>query len=207
MILFLFFICSFSLLIPPLTVNMDFNGSLNGLIRRLQQNYPQIENSGILQISSSSYYPGWIPKNVLYDDDTGFCTNINAPGEFLQFDFLKNFISLDSYTIKPRSGYEQSKNWKVSGSIDGITWTIIDEVIENVDMCSNQTPKSFIIKDKTNFRFIRFLSTGQRCGHTGIYFNVFLIEFFGRINLKFNTIMKKTSFFNILLLLIFFFLK
>ena len=172
---------------------MQYNGSINGLIRKLQKTYTQIENSGIFKLTASSIHGTWYPKNVLYDDGTGFHTDNNGiPGEFLQFDFLENLISISSYTIKSRTE-AQSKNWKVNASIDGINWNTIHEVIEDLSMCYNGVTKSFFIQDQTNYRFIRFISTGNRCGLTNVYFNVFVIEFFGSINqitktqsLKFN---------------------
>ena len=133
-------------------------------------------------MSSSSTYQNWYPKNVLYDDGTGFHTdNNNNPGEYLQFDFLENFISISSYTIKSRE-IAQTKNWKVNASIDGINWITIHEVIEDLEMCFNEKTKTFFINDKTNYKLIRFISTGYRCERTNNYFNVFLIEFFGSIN-------------------------
>ena len=49
-------------------------------------------------------------------------------------------------------------------------------------MCSSGKIKSFIIKNPLIFKFIRFVSTGSRCGFGDSWFNVLVIEFFGTIN-------------------------
>ena len=193
----------FCLKIPSITKKLDYNGSLNGLIRKLQQNYTQIENSGIFEISASSVYKDWYPKNVLYDDNNGFHTGNNgSSGEYLQFDFKENFISLSSYTIKSRIDCCQSKSWKVNASINGIQWIIIDEVIEDISMCNNSITKSFFINNNNNFRYIRFISTTQRCSIYN-YFNVISIEFFGSINKLISSNYKKRTLKNIIFNLLF----
>ena len=187
--IFILFPYSFCLKISSISVNLDYNGSINGLIRKLQKNYSEIENSGILIMSASSIYPGgYYPKNVLYDDNSFFHTGKSIPGEYLQFDFLENLISISSYTIKSRNNGCQSKNWKVNASIDGIKWNTIDEVIEDTYMCSNLVTKSFSIKDQSKYRFIRFISTGIRCCPDRNFLNIFVIEFFGSINYIYKSI-------------------
>ena len=208
MFIFFFIKLFLSLKISPISVKLDYNGSINGLIRKLQQNYSPIESSGILQMSASSFWPGDYPKNVLYDDGTYFHTNNGGiSGEYLQFDFLENLISISSYTIKSRES-AQSKNWKVNASIDGIKWITIDEVIEDLYMCSNSITKTFKINNQNKFKFIRFISTGLRCGGDRNFLNIYVIEFFGSINLNYSNYMNnnKYFFFNLIFHLIFFFL-
>ena len=184
--------------ISPITVNLDYNGSTNGLFRKLLKNYSSLENSGILNMSASSIYPGgYYPKNVLYDDSSYFHSdNGGIPGEYLQFDFLENLISLSSYTFKSRDSCCYMKNWKVNGSINGIEWNTISEVIEEVYMCSNLRIKTFFSNDQTNYRYIRFISTsGLRCDRPDSIININLIEFFGsiNINLKFKSQKKNNN--------------
>ena len=175
-----------NLKISPITVSLDINGSINGLIRKLQQNYTQLENSGIFFLNASSIHiNAYPPKNILYDDNSFFHSGNNGiSGEYLEFDFFENLISISSYTIKSRYDCCPTKNWKVNGSINRIEWNTIDEVIEDLFMCSNGIKKTFFIKDQSNYRYIRFISTGTRCGHSDSYLNINLIEFFGSINLN-----------------------
>ena len=200
MFLFILFLFCLNFKISPINVNLDYNGSINGLIRKLQKNYPQIENSGILQMSASSILSaGYYPKNVLYDDSSHFHSdNCGISGEFLQFDFLENLISISSYTFKSVEGSCcYMKNWKVNGSINGIKWNTINEVIEDTFMCSNGIKKTFFIKDQNNYRYIRFISTlGQRCDRPNSYININLIEFFGSINLNLKIKSKNRNFKN-----------
>ena len=198
----LFVLC---LKIPSITQKLDYNGSLNGLFWKLKQKYSPIENSGIFQLSASSIHPNWNPENVLYDDEKGFATNILGSNQYLEFNFLENFIFLHSYTIKSRTDCCQTKSWKVNASINGINWITIHEVIEDISMCSVGKKKTFFINNITNFKFIRFVSTTSRCGDTDL-FNILALDFFGSINEISSNSKYSNSFILIFFSYIFFFI-
>ena len=177
----LFCILSISIKIPEINCHLDYDGSLNGIIRKLRENYSPLENGDVLKLSASSIRAGWELKNILYDDDKGFSTGITGPGQYIQFDFLENFLKISHYSIKSRIDSAQTKSWKVNASINGIEWFTIHEVINDLDMCNKGKIKTFSVNNNLNFKLIRFISTTSRCSDT-ILLNILAIEFFGSIN-------------------------
>ena len=176
-----FIILSISIKVPTIICKLDSNGSLNGIFRKLHENYSPLEISGVIELTASSVRTGWDMKNIFFIDNKGYHTGNSGPNQYLQFNFKENLISISSYSIKSRTDSSQSKSWKVNASTNGINWITIHEVIEDLEMCISGKTKSFFINNQSHFKFIRFISTTSRCGDT-IYLNFLVIEFFGSLN-------------------------
>ena len=120
---------------------------------------------------------------VAPDSDTASVSNNwcspDINGSFVQIAFLKDYFVLNSYTLKSRtvSAYDMPVSWKVYGSLDGVSFDLIDTKTNRPELrninTSNFTP------DKPNYR-LKYLKIEQVINsETRFFFCLNRIELFG----------------------------
>jgi hypothetical protein len=73
------------------------------------------------------------------------------------------------------------KSWVIEGSVDGQSWTEIDQQSDNQDLKQSWRTVSFAISSRLDFRFIRLTQTEAR--HDGREcLSLRAVEFFGTVS-------------------------
>ncbi|OHT17275.1 F5/8 type C domain containing protein [Tritrichomonas foetus] len=112
-----------------------------------------------------------------------YWSSTNSPGQWLSFDFTKNYIYLTDYTLKtPNSspGWNHLKSWVIEGSIDGIEWVEMDSRNDNFDLNGNSKIATYHCQNPHKVRLIRLRQTGKNHRNADDI-QLTNIEFFGRV--------------------------
>lgn len=119
------------------------------------------------------------------DKENWYCpaTSNTENGSFI-FDFKEKRVSLSGYSLKAHSHawYQVGfiKSWKIEGSNDKETWTIIDE--QKSDTLQSYMAVGHWSCEKSDpFRYIRIMMTGPNT-NKDFYMSLQAIEFFGSIS-------------------------
>ena len=108
-----------------------FEGILHGLPLLMNS----ILDDYVIVTASSSYNSSHIPSNVLKNDDSRWiswhdCKTVLKPNEWIQFDFKGNKVAINAYAFKVKTS---PKSWKIEGSNDNKSFTIIHNKTLNED--------------------------------------------------------------------------
>jgi hypothetical protein len=82
----------------------------------------------------------------------------NNDNEWICFDFKERMIEPSHYLVC--SGWNELKSWTVEGSLDGKSWTVLDEKKGNSDVKSDQSSHTFPGLRSPAVRMIRLTQTG-----------------------------------------------
>jgi hypothetical protein len=162
-----------------------FSGILSHLREKCGGN---VHEKGIVSITSSGdeCNQSWQVADHGWNDRWH---STNAPNSWICFEFKRNSISLQNYTVKSDphrgQGYHHLREWVVEGSNDNGNWEILDSrntqelngaSLVKTFKCSSENSSKF-------FRFVRLRQTGKNCAG---YDNLMLtgIEFFGSLESK-----------------------
>ena len=133
-----------------------FEGILHGL--------PLLRNSILddyVIVTASSVYSSHIPSNVLKNDGSCWYSwhdgqTVLKPNEWIQFDFKGNKVAINAYAFKVG---HSPKSWKIEGSNDNTSFTIIHNKTLNEDFkeCNWNNWEKLYTLDKVSdmFRYIR----------------------------------------------------
>ena len=164
---------------------MNSNDYFSGILREISDDYKiDIINNGLIDVIASSVNSsGYIVNNVLKNDDSRWKSN-NEKNSWIQFDFKTRSISLKSYSLRSCNG---PKSWKIEGSNDMNTFTLIDQ---------RNNPNDFKYREYVNqhynvngsqdqFRYIR-ITQGDEGGwfnssSISHYFYLNRVEFYGSL--------------------------
>ena len=131
-------------------------------------------------ISSSKYDDGEKVKNIVEQNNKDFATK-NEIGSWIQLDFKKRNVLLDSYTLVTFNGNENDehlKNWILEVSNDGENYKEIDRQ-ENCDFLNGSLNRAtFQVSCSTSQRFVCLRQTGKNWGGN-YHLNLNQIEFSG----------------------------
>jgi hypothetical protein len=132
---------------------------LEGIISYLTKKHGgNVHEKGIVTITSKSVCddPRYALKNVA--DLTSGCSfrSKDEPGQWVCWDFREMRVQPTHYTID--AGF--LKSWVVEGSLDGKSWTEIDQQTNNQDFKDWETA-SFAVSRPVECRFIRLTQTDE----------------------------------------------
>ena len=142
-------------------------------------------NNGIIEVTASSFIDGYVPSNVLKDDNSDWVSE-DVKNSWIQIDFKTRSVSLESYSLR---SYWGPKSWKIEGSNDMNTFTLIDQRDNNDDF--NKGLKSVIKHYNVNssedqmrsrFRYIRITQGDDGRWGNDHYFRLARVEFFGSLH-------------------------
>jgi hypothetical protein len=151
--------------------------SINGIIRYLNQKQGgNVHDGGIVTIASKSvYHSDYAVQNVADLTSELWFQSKNEPGQWVCWDFHELRIRPTDYTMRA----ELLKSWVFESSVDGETWTEIDQRTENNDFIGSATA-SFAVAKSAECRFIRLTQTGDNHGEDDCL-AIHGLEFFGTL--------------------------
>jgi hypothetical protein len=120
------------------------------------------EKGEVIVTASSVHANGgtisWEAKHAVdHSIDTHFHAN-NSGNEWICFDFKKRMIEPTHYSVC--SGWHPLKSWKVEGSMDGKSWTLLDNQKNNSDVNTDQKSFTFPVLSSRALQMIRLTQTG-----------------------------------------------
>ncbi|OHT11471.1 hypothetical protein TRFO_19116 [Tritrichomonas foetus] len=163
----------------PTNINEPFNGIIFHLN---QENSGNCYKKGIVDIKASSN--GFNDCSDLIDNNFrgSWCSEEHSRSWWM-IDFKQNRVSLCGYTLKTQSGGVGAghlKNWKLEGSNNEKSWTVLDSQANNFDLNGSSLTHTWNIKLSQPYRYIRIRTTGlNHRGYKSLY--IAGIEFFGNI--------------------------
>ena len=112
------------------------------------------------------------------NDDSCWYSN-NEKNSWIQFDFKTRSISLKSYSLRSCNG---PKSWKIEGSNDMNTFTLIDQRNNPNDFkhCEYVNQHYNVNGSQDQFRYIR-ITQGDEGGHNAHCFWLERVEFYGSL--------------------------
>ena len=139
--------------------------------------------NGIIEVTASSVYNNNTPSNVLKIDNSYWWSE-NVKNSWIQFDFKTRSVSLKSYSLR---SYRGPKSWKIEGSNDMNTFTLIDQRNNPNDFKWNEYVNQHynVNGSQDQFRYIR-ITQGDEGGwwdSSSIYhyFSLDRVEFYGSL--------------------------
>ena len=152
-----------------------------------QEKYYQIFNvsasSTLVNCNSRSSYSCSPSAAIDFNSKAYWHPQINEIGQYVQIEIKNGWIFPEGYVIQTSNfgaGGSHPKNWAVSTSRNGKTWTNKEEYSDtNNCMNSNFRSKYLEFRNKGAFRFFRIYTNGvSYAGHNKMDVNQ--IEFFGK---------------------------
>ena len=155
------------------------NKTLDGILSYMtnETGYQNLNEHGIVKVTASSKSES-IPN--IFKDGYTFYYSANESGSWLMFDFLKNKISITSYTIRHLL-HDVSREWVLLGSDDKKRWDTIDHKTYDDDFSySYDRTDNFYYEAQLPMvrRYIKLMQVKERLAGDN-YMSVHRIEFFG----------------------------
>jgi hypothetical protein len=124
------------------------------------------------------------PKNVADVEGKTVFVSLNAPNQWISYDFKTHRVKLTHYAIRSRfdgiKGSNNPKNWVVEGSEDGSHWIMLDSKCDNHDLNGGNITKVWDVHSNTLFRCVRLRQTAV--AHSGkLYLVISSFELFGSL--------------------------
>jgi hypothetical protein len=159
----------------PLQDPSSFDGIISYLTRKHGGN---VHDKGIVTITSKSVDSDrYAPQNVTDLTSYSYFHSKHKPGQWICWDFHALRVRLTHYAIRYYVTAFDLKSWVVEGSLDGESWTTIDEHVNHDHLTSVFTIWSGVSKT-VECRFIRLTQTAPNyCRNNGLMFVG--VEFFG----------------------------
>lgn len=116
-----------------------------------------------------------------------FCTTDNVGGSSFIFDFKDKRVSLSGYSLKahPKTWSDRHfiKSWKIEGSNNKETWSLVDEQRNSKVLLANSAEGHWSFQQSPPFRFFRIMLT-DRTSSGSNFFALHAVEFFGNISIS-----------------------
>jgi hypothetical protein len=110
------------------------------------------------------------------NDGLTYFNSRNEPGQWVCWDFNKMRIVPTHYTVSAFG----LKSWVVERSLDGRTWTVIDQKKDNLNFHADHAVASFSVSKSTECRFIRLTQTDEdHWGDNDLHIHA--VDFFGTL--------------------------
>ena len=131
-----------------------------------------------------TYYPKYIIDYVNKEDYYWHSGDNSNFGEYVQIEFENQWIRPSGYVMVESNNVYKCRNWKITGSSDGINFVTLDSHVEDPIFTKDYQEEYFKIhKRKRAFRFIRIVQTGPSYnwadGRKGNALRIGKIEIFG----------------------------
>jgi hypothetical protein len=145
---------------------------LDGIISYLTRKYGgNVHDMNAVTVTASAVLDSRVPKNVADLEADSYFISVNAPNQWLCYDFKDMQIKPTHYSIRSRcdrgADFNQLKSWVVETSLDGNKWQVIDKRENTTDLNAQNVVKTFDVNSSQQCRYIRILFT-DRC-HGGNY--------------------------------------
>jgi hypothetical protein len=159
----------------PLQDPSSFDGIISFLTRRHGGN---VHDKGIVTITSKSVDSDQYPlRNVADLTSYSYFCSKHEPDQWICWDFHALLVRLTHYAIRYYITSFALKSWVVEGSLDGESWTTIDEHV-NHDHLPLVFTRWYGVSKTVECRFIRLtLTAPNHCGNNGLM--LVGVEFFG----------------------------
>jgi hypothetical protein len=161
----------------PMTNPDSLNGIIASLTRRFDGN---VHDRGIVTITASSLLgPECSGRNAAdLNSDFPFSSALDS-NAWLCYDFKDRRVSLTYYSM--RSAFTRfPKSWVIEGSLNGTSWTQVDERMNTTDLKGQNRVATFPVSRIVDSHFIRLRMIGPN--HSGgWYFWLSAVEFFGTL--------------------------
>lgn len=168
-----------------LYLSHPFNCSF-GIIHQLTKECGgNVSDKGIVDITASSTYSAYLPKNATYNSKNDFMSE-NIENSWLKYDFKNKKVCPTYYIIRSINACEgngQLMNWVIEGSNSDSSndWTILDSRNNITSLDDRNAVQSFSIQNPSIFyRYLRIRQTGKNSGGNN-YLKISALEYFGSI--------------------------
>lgn len=171
----------------PITVHADGDSpGLNGLFAKIRQDYDvrSAHEMGLFRVVSSSEDQDIVPVTSVVSSGNGiaFMTFPQPGNSHIAFVFM-TALTIEAYTIQsallPR-GNDHMKTWKLMGSNDGRTFSVIDERHDVEELNGPLATKTFRVQNPGTYKLIMLLQHERN--HRGNWnLCVNHVDFFGTI--------------------------
>jgi hypothetical protein len=137
---------------------------------------PNVQDRGIVTITSKSADPAYPAANVAaLDFYAPFCST-DEPNQWICWDFHEVRVRLTHYRLATDF---YLKSWVVEGSVDGELWNEMDRRTDSAKFeVGNDV--NFPVSKPSTCRFIRLTQTGKR-GDGRDCLSLTFVEFYGRL--------------------------
>jgi hypothetical protein len=162
-----------------LSPNCD--GSLEGIICYLTGKHGgNVEERGIVAISSSSYRPSFPARHVADLQTCTYFESDSSPGPWLCYDFKNRRVQPTHYSISAHSNNYYLRSWVLEGSLEGSKWDEIDRHTNDATTNTQHPIGTFNISKSILYRYIRLRQTGKNA-HGTDHLIIYAFEIFGRL--------------------------
>ena len=128
------------------------------------------------EAQTSTFYPSYHHPSVSITFDLQSCVGIQLM-----------CYTLYHGSVQRQVIREQLLQWTIDASMDNMTWTILDERVENKEQCDNwvrtRNINRLLLKDQAFFRYIRLTQTGFNSSG-GNALSLSNIEFYGNVHVN-----------------------
>jgi hypothetical protein len=156
------------------------DGSLDGIIAHLSSECGgNVHDRGIVHITSKSVLNDSYPPKLAADlQSTTYFHSIGEPGQWLCYDFKDRRVRPTHYSVHAHSNDLYLRSWVFEGSLDGSSWSLLDEQKDNSTTNSSHPIGTFSLSQSSAFRFLRLRQTGKNTQGND-YLVLFAFEIFG----------------------------
>lgn len=159
-----------------------------GIIHYLTEKYGgNVDEKGIVKVTSSSVYKKFKPRNVVdFTDNINFSSSIEK-NAWIMYDFIEKKVRPNFYSIRSlenKAGDGHLRSWVVEGSNDNKDWVILDK--RNNMKCMNNSLAEFTFKIENSensdefFRYLRLRSVGMNWQNDQ-FLALVALEYFGSL--------------------------
>jgi hypothetical protein len=139
-----------------------------------------VQDRGIVDISSSSIYGSHPGKNAADLQSTSCFYSGCGAGQWLCYDFKDRWVIPTHYSIHAHSNGYYLRSWVFEGSVDGSSWVCLDEQKGNSTTNSDHPIGTFAVSDRSEWRFLRLHQTGKNAAGSD-WLILFAFEIFGQL--------------------------
>jgi hypothetical protein len=157
------------------------DGSLDGIIDQLTRDHGgNVHDLGIVDISAKSISGSSVGRNVADLQTTTYFHSLDAPDQWLCFDFKNRQVRPTHYSIHAHSANHYLRSWTLEGSVDGSSWISLADEKNNSTTNSTRPIGTFSVDKSADCRFIRLRQTGKSA-YGADYLILFAFEIFGQL--------------------------
>jgi hypothetical protein len=154
---------------------------LDGILWHLTCQHHHLHHRRIVTVTAKSIAKGFYLENAAEPTYLGHFRSLDAPGQWVCWDFHARRVRLTQYTIAAAL----LKSWVLEGSLDRENWSEIDRHTDTRDFeQASRNAVSFAVANQLESRFIRLTQTGKQHSHLskeGDVLHFEAVEFFGTL--------------------------
>jgi hypothetical protein len=139
-----------------------FYGIVSCLTERCNGN---VHDRGVVSVTANRVYnndPTYAPKNVVDLENDSFFYSTNDEGQPICLDFRQMKVKPTHYSIRTNSEGKNGghlKSWVIEGSLDGNSWTVVDQWEINDNLNNSFGEHAFAVTKLETFRMVQLRQT------------------------------------------------